>query len=90
MSVFDDKSNDFSTVDKNGKCKHLHVKKDSDFWTCIEDSNLEAVGIHCIDCGQFIGFAYRKVETIPEEKREIKIMIYADNPNHYVAKEDKP
>jgi hypothetical protein len=69
--------------DPNIKCEHKKVK----FAKPIEeipDSNLEAAEIYCLDCGEYIGFMYRKKKTVPEEEVEHKIIIYITNKQNYI------
>jgi hypothetical protein len=74
----------YKNFDKTVKCRHGKAKTQTAFKQ-LEDSNLEIAEVICLECQQFIGFVYRKIKTVRQEKIIAKFLIYAVDKNEYTT-----
>jgi hypothetical protein len=74
----------YKNFDKTVKCLHRKAKTQTAFKQ-LEDSNLEIAEVICLECQQFIGFVYRKIKTVRQEKIIAKFLIYAVDKNEYTT-----
>jgi len=74
----------YKNFDKTVKCLHRKAKTQTAFKQ-LEDSNLEIAEVMCLECQQFIGFVYRKIKTVRQEKIIAKFLIYAVDKNEYTT-----
>jgi len=74
----------YRNLDKTVKCRHGKAKTQTAFKQ-LEDSNLEIAEVICLECQQFIGFVYRKIKTVRQEKIIAKFLIYAVDKNEYTT-----
>jgi len=74
----------YRNFDKTVKCLHRKAKTQTAFKQ-LEDSNLEIAEVMCLECQQFIGFVYRKIKTVRQEKIIAKFLVYAVDKNEYTT-----
>lgn len=72
----------YKNFDNAVKCRHRKAKTQTAFKQ-LEDSNLEIAEVYCLECQGFIGFVYRRIKTISEEKIIAKFLVYATDRNEY-------
>jgi hypothetical protein len=72
----------YRNFDKTVKCLHRKAKTQTAFKQ-LEDSNLEIAEVMCLECQQFIGFVYRKIKIVRQEKIIAKFLVYAEDHNDY-------
>jgi hypothetical protein len=72
----------YRNLDKTVKCLHRKAKTQTAFKQ-LEDSNLEIAEVICLECQQFIGFVYRRIKIVRQEKIIAKFLIYSTDKNEY-------